>query len=245
MSPVERPPRGAGSIPGSYEPITASYADWRVELLGNDPAAVLPSGLPSRAAVAVDAGCGPGLLAVALAPRVDRLLAFDASLGMVLATRRRLAAAGLTNGGLFVADATALPLRHASVDLVVACYLLHLTDLHRTLPSLAELLKDGGAFHILDSVRRWWLLGNSLPGWLVQAVTWPARVALGGRWRQARQLARMLWSPGWLRIHRQSGYSAASFAAACRLHLPGSSFVRTGAIVRVAWTARAADPTSG
>jgi malonyl-CoA O-methyltransferase len=93
--------------------------------------------------VAVDLGCATGRGAAGLAARYPaaRVLAVDSSLPML-----RAAAAGAAEGVRAVAgDAAALPLRSASVDLVLANLVLPWCRPDRLLAEAARVLGDGGA----------------------------------------------------------------------------------------------------
>ena len=68
----------------------------------------------------IDLGAGTGRLAVMLAPRVRSMRAFDASEEMLRVCRERLAASGLTNWQVEVADHRSIPGEDQSADLVVS-----------------------------------------------------------------------------------------------------------------------------
>jgi malonyl-CoA O-methyltransferase len=94
-------------------------------------------------AVAVDLGCATGRGAAALAARYPtaRVLGIDSSRGML-----RTAAASAGEAVRLVAgDATALPLRAASVELVLANLVLPSCRPERLFAEAARVLTDGGA----------------------------------------------------------------------------------------------------
>jgi malonyl-CoA O-methyltransferase len=94
--------------------------------------------------VAVDLGCATGRGAAALAARYPgaRVLAVDSSVKMLRAT-----AAGAGEGvGLVGGDATALPLRGGSVELVLANLVLPWCRPDRLFAEVARVLIDGGPF---------------------------------------------------------------------------------------------------
>ena len=68
----------------------------------------------------LDLGAGTGRLAVLLAPRAKSMRAFDESDEMLRVCRDRLAASGLSNWSVDVADHRHLPVEDASADLVVS-----------------------------------------------------------------------------------------------------------------------------
>ena len=93
--------------------------------------------------VAVDLGCATGRGAARLAARYPaaRVLAVDSSQTML-----RAAAAGAAEAvGVVAGDAAALPLRSASVDLVLANLVLPWCRPDRMLAEAARVLRDGGA----------------------------------------------------------------------------------------------------
>jgi SAM-dependent methyltransferase len=72
-------------------------------------------------------GCGAGARSEVLAQRVERLVVADLSLRAVLRARARAARHDAEVAGV-VLDAQALPLRRASLDLLVAEHLVDLLD---------------------------------------------------------------------------------------------------------------------
>jgi malonyl-CoA O-methyltransferase len=94
-------------------------------------------------AVAVDLGCATGRGAAALAARYPaaRVLGIDSSRGML----RTAAAAAGEAVSLVAGDATALPLRAASAELVLANLVLPWCRPDRLFAEAARVLTDGGA----------------------------------------------------------------------------------------------------
>jgi malonyl-CoA O-methyltransferase len=93
--------------------------------------------------VAVDLGCATGRVAAALAARYSaaRVLGIDSSRRML----QRAAAAAGEEVRLVAGDATALPLRAASVELVFANLVLPWCRPERVFAEVARVLTDGGA----------------------------------------------------------------------------------------------------
>jgi len=93
--------------------------------------------------VAVDLGCATGRGAAALAARYPtaRVLGIDSSRGML----RTAAASTAEAVRLIAGDATALPLRAASVELVLANLVLPSCRPERLFAEAARVLTDGGA----------------------------------------------------------------------------------------------------
>jgi SAM-dependent methyltransferase len=79
------------------------------------------------AALGLEVGCGAGARSEVLAQRVERLVVADLSLRAVLRARARAARHDAEVAGV-VLDAQALPLRRASLDLLVAEHLVDLLD---------------------------------------------------------------------------------------------------------------------
>ncbi len=114
---------------------------------------VVAEARPFARADAVDIGCGTGLLALALAPRVRHMWAVDVSPGMVEAVDLNAAAGGVSNLMARWGDARALPLPDASVDIAVSCYTLHHLDDEGKREALSEMrrvLRPGGRVVLVD-----------------------------------------------------------------------------------------------
>jgi len=121
--------REASSVPEGGEGGGAGKSPLRA-LLGAarraGPAALLTKRLP-QAGVAVEVGCGAGVLSAALAQRARRLVVADLSLRAVLRARARAIAAGGDVAGV-VLDAEALPFASGAVDLLLAENVVDLLD---------------------------------------------------------------------------------------------------------------------
>jgi SAM-dependent methyltransferase len=116
-----------------------AYQEPKIDL----PAVVLDAaGVPSGGVIA-DIGCGNGAYLAELARRevASRVIGMDLSPGMLAAaSARSIGAAALVN-----ADATALPLRSASVDLALAMHMLyHVPDPLDAVRELRRVTRPGG-----------------------------------------------------------------------------------------------------
>ena len=98
----------------------------------------------SPESVVLDAGCGDGRLATAMAPQAGLVIGLDLSPAMVASARRRACEAGVGNARFLVGDISDPGLAPGSFDVVVSSFALHETFLERTLPGLAALLRPGG-----------------------------------------------------------------------------------------------------
>jgi ubiquinone/menaquinone biosynthesis C-methylase UbiE len=102
---------------------------------------------------AVDLGAGTGLLALALAPRVQELTAVDISERMLERLDDRAAADGVNNVEPLVADLRSLPLEDECATLVVSNYAFHHLDDQGKELALAEarrILRPGGRLVVCD-----------------------------------------------------------------------------------------------
>lgn len=100
---------------------------------------------------ALDYGAGTGLLALALAPRVRRVLAVDSSPGMLAVLGQKVKSAGRDNVETWRADFTQDPLPPGSFDLVASALTLHhVADVAGLLAKFAGLLAPGGYLALAD-----------------------------------------------------------------------------------------------
>ena len=108
---------------------------------------------PRRDDLVVDLGAGTGLLALALAPRVQELVAVDISERMLERLDDAAAADGVHNVEPLVADLRRLPLEDESATLVVSNYAFHHLDDPGKELALAEarrILRPGGRLVVCD-----------------------------------------------------------------------------------------------
>ena len=109
----------------------------------------------------VEAACGPGLIARALAPLTRTVVGFDTTPAMIALARRE--AAGLTNLAFAMGDATALDAADGDFDGAVTRFSLHHIPVpSRVVAELARVVRPGGTIASLDfAVPR----GGWYPAW--------------------------------------------------------------------------------
>jgi len=101
----------------------------------------------------LEAACGPGILARALAPRVKEVCGVDATPAMVELARREAASRGLTNVRFELADATAVPVEDDRFDGALARFALHHIPVPgRLFAELARVVRPGGSIVMADHV---------------------------------------------------------------------------------------------
>lgn len=108
---------------------------------------------PRTGDVAVDLGCGTGLLTLALAPQVGTVWAIDSSPAMCDYLRVKAASAGLENVTAVTAVAASLPLVDGCAQLVVSNYCFHEMpneEKERALAEAFRVLAPGGRLVIGD-----------------------------------------------------------------------------------------------
>lgn len=117
----------------------------------------------------LDLGAGTGRLTLMLAPRVRSIGALDVSAEMLHVCRDRLAAGGLSNGWVAVADHRRVPVPDCSTDLVVSGWSVSylavwspekgVSELDVWLEEMGRVLKPGGTVILFESLGT----GNETP----------------------------------------------------------------------------------
>ncbi len=140
--------------------MTSSF-DARAQTWDDDPRrrylaagifAALEQTVPLRADMAaLDYGAGTGLLTLALAARVRRVLAVDSSAGMLAVLANKAQAAGQAHVETLHADFTKAPLPAGPFDLVASAMTLHhVADVDALLRNFHTLLAPGGRIALAD-----------------------------------------------------------------------------------------------
>jgi ubiquinone biosynthesis O-methyltransferase len=173
-----------------------TYRRWRTSRLGQitdrlEAQQILQLvGSPASRRV-LDAGCGDGLLAAALARAGAVVTGVDSDPRMLAAARERTQRTGVAVE-LVQGDIRALPLHDATFDVVIAVTVLcFLPNAERAVRELARVLRPGGDI-VIGELGRWnlWATKRRISGWLGSTV-W--RVA---RFRTAGELKRLLINAG-------------------------------------------------
>jgi SAM-dependent methyltransferase len=93
----------------------------------------------------LDVACGPGLVSLALAPRVGSVLGVDLTPAMVERAGREARAAGLENVGFELGDATALEVEEGGFDGAITRFSLHHVPVPaRVVSEMARVVRPGG-----------------------------------------------------------------------------------------------------
>lgn len=148
-------PSGKQALLYQITPIRADYFEERL--------AVLRHTFGQTELAVLDAGCGAGLISLALARRGgNNVTGVDAASGAVLAAQRTAEVQGLTGLARFQQGSLyELPFADGSFDAIVCSDVLeHLTDLRRALRELRRVLRPGGLL-LIDTINR------TILAWLV------------------------------------------------------------------------------
>jgi len=102
--------------------------------------------------VAVDYGCGTGLLTLALRPAVERITGVDSSAGMLAKLQEKLQAAGIADVQTRLLDLEVQPPPDdVAADLIVSAMTLHhIAELPKLLCALHQWLRPGGYLALAD-----------------------------------------------------------------------------------------------
>ncbi|MFD7922974.1 class I SAM-dependent methyltransferase [Streptomyces sp. NPDC059740] len=222
--------------PRSFDGFASAYDRFVSLLPGQNTAWLL--GLDPRGGRALDAGCGPGHAAAALADRFEEVVGLDLSRPLIEIARARRARPQVR---YVVRDLFDLTDEHG-FDLVYSHTMLHhLADYRAGLEHLKGLVRPGGTVALVDNVC------DRCPTPPRKAYTWPAlgnfpreirRVGLRDAWFQLR-----FWhSRPWLAHLLSDRYlSRAQFRALYGSVFPGARFDDLGFALAMVWTA----PPSG
>ena len=175
--------------------------------------------VPTRREEALDIGCGTGTFTRLLAERVDRVMAFDLSPGMVQIAR--IQSRLHTNIEYQVADATTLEYPVDRFDAIASIATLHHLPIETTLAKMKSALKTGGSLLILDLYK-----STGVRDRLTDAVAMPVSLLLkllrNGRLRQPREVRE-----AWAEHGKSDVYpTLAQVRQTCASTLPGAQVRR-------------------
>ena len=154
---------------------------------------VVAAAAPAPGDRVVDLGAGTGLLSLALAPHVERVVALDLSEPMLIRLQHNALQRGLRNVTTRTADLRTIPLPDESVTLAVSNYAFHHLDDNGKELALAEVrrvLAPGGRLVVCDMMFRLSLAprDRALIGEMVSGI---ARRGPSGLFRIAKNVARI------------------------------------------------------
>jgi ubiquinone/menaquinone biosynthesis C-methylase UbiE len=133
----------------------AAAAAYSTSLVHTDPAAlrkVVDLASPQPEDVALDIATGAGNTALALAPHVAQVTAYDMTEQMLAETARNAAARGLANVVTRKGTAESLPFRDAAFDIVTVRQAPHhFADVRAAVREMARVAKPGARVIIVDS----------------------------------------------------------------------------------------------
>ena len=105
----------------------------------------------------LDAGCGFGQWAAALASRNERVCAVDIDAARVEVTRKVLQSKGLCNAKAVQADISSLPFAAASFDGIFSYSVIYYSEHKATLREWHRLLRPGGLLYFSTNAVGWYL----------------------------------------------------------------------------------------
>jgi ubiquinone/menaquinone biosynthesis C-methylase UbiE len=133
----------------------AAAAAYSTSLVHSDPAAlskVVELARPRPADVALDVATGTGNTALALAPHVAQVIAYDVTAAMLAETARNAAARGLTNVVTRQGIAEAIPFPDPTFDIVTVRQAPHhFADVRAAVREMARVAKPAARVIIVDS----------------------------------------------------------------------------------------------
>ena len=133
--------------PGAFAGLADDYVRFRLPYPAPMVAAILDEvGVPAAGARAIDLACGPGRVAIAIAPRFAEVLAVDLEPEMVEAGRREAGRLGINNIRWSVGRAEDFEAPAGAFHLVTAGEAFHRFDRPRVAALAWRWLARGGAF---------------------------------------------------------------------------------------------------
>jgi SAM-dependent methyltransferase len=131
----------------------AAYATSTIHAQGRSLTRLIEITEPEPSWVVLDVSTGAGHTALIYASRVQRIIATDLTLGMLMVSKVMLDGRGIPNVELANSDAEALPFGHSVFDLITnRLGLHHYFDAPRAIEEMARVLKLGGILALVDNV---------------------------------------------------------------------------------------------
>lgn len=123
----------------------------RVKRVGQIARAMLGQVSFSQDMVALEYGCGTGLLGFSLQPYVKTMVMADNSQGMLEVLGEKIRAAGVTNMEVRYLDLSSGEVPDEKFDLICSCMVLHhIRNIDEVLSAWVEMLKSEGVLLIAD-----------------------------------------------------------------------------------------------
>jgi len=141
------------SVQQQFGNVAANYATSIVHASGEDMNRMVQLAELSGTEKVLDAGCGAGHTALAFAPHVAEVIAYDLTLSMLEQVNRLAVERGVTNLTTQHGDVEKLPFENGTFDRVVSRYSAHhWPHPARALAEFRRVLKQGGQFILSDIV---------------------------------------------------------------------------------------------
>jgi len=209
-------------VQSQFGPSAASYTTSAVHSDKDALRRVVQLAQPGRSDAALDIATGAGHTALALAPHVASVVAYDLTEQMLAETRRNAARQGITNVATRQGIAEELPFAYASFDIVTVRHAPHhFADIRRAVREMARVAKPGARVVIVDSMS-------------------PEDTALDEQWNHIEKLR----DPSHVRNYRPSEWRAMLEEARLEITLEetGAASENGGPMDFFAWTARMKTP---
>lgn len=100
--------------------------------------------------LAMDFGCGTGLISLPLAPKLGKIIALDSSPGMIEVLRQKIEEQGITNIEGYLGEIAVIELPQDFDLIFTSMTLHHIADIDTVLTRFSELLKPGGLLAVAD-----------------------------------------------------------------------------------------------
>ena len=145
----------AAQVQRQFSDVARNYRYSRVHAAGADLDMLVAAAAPTGDSLALDAGCGAGHTALALAARAGMVIACDFTRAMLEQVEALARERGIDNIIAQQADVECLPCPASSIDIVATRYSAHhWLRPERALAEFARVLKPGGVLVISDIMAR-------------------------------------------------------------------------------------------